>query len=88
MRRMLLPSEYPRLTKAELYARLAAGAQSGTTVVTPNQRLAVELKRQFDDTQAGRGLNLWDSADILSFSAYVERAYEDLRCFVASAQQH
>ena len=78
MRRMLLPSEYPRLTKAELYARLAAGAQSGTTVVTPNQRLAVELKRQFDDTQAGRGLNLWDSADILSFSAYVERAYEDL----------
>ncbi|HUF79944.1 MAG TPA: PD-(D/E)XK nuclease family protein [Burkholderiales bacterium] len=58
---------------ADLAQRIAAGA----TVVTPNRRLALSLKREFDDAQAKCGLTAWESADILPFSAFVERAYED-----------
>ncbi len=56
---------------------LAAGLKTGVTVITPNRRLAVALKREFDGTQANRGIAIWESADILPFSAFVERLYED-----------
>lgn len=56
---------------------LAAGLNAGVTVITPNRRLAIALKREFDEGQAGRGITAWHSADILPFSAFVERLYED-----------
>ncbi|HTD91144.1 MAG TPA: hypothetical protein VK663_10810, partial [Burkholderiales bacterium] len=56
---------------------LSHAIASGATVVTPNHRLALALKREFDDAQAAAGLLVWNSADILPFSAYVERIYED-----------
>ena len=74
---MSAAAEFPRFTKAEAFARLAEGLQAGVTVVTPNRRLALALKREFDDAQAGRGLAVWESADILPLTAFVERAYED-----------
>ena len=74
---MSAASEFPRATKAEVFARLAGGLEAGVTVVTPNRRLAAALKREFDDAQAGRGLAVWESADILPLTALVERAYED-----------
>ncbi len=73
---MSAAAEFPRATKAEVFARLAEGLQAGVTVVTPNQRLALALKREFDDAQAARGLAVWESADILPLTALVERAYE------------
>ena len=64
-------------TRREVFARLAEGSAAGLTVVTPNRRLALALKRAFDELQAARGLAAWDAADILPITAFVERAYED-----------
>ncbi|HLX24761.1 MAG TPA: PD-(D/E)XK nuclease family protein [Usitatibacter sp.] len=46
-------------------------------MLTPNLRLARALAREFDREQAGRGLSTWESADILTFGAFVQRAWED-----------
>ena len=65
------------LTGKELFERLAEGLAAKLTVVTPNRRLAQELARAFDRAQAAKGLPVWESADILPLSAFVERLYED-----------
>src|SRR3954469_8823139 len=65
------------LAKPELFARLAAGAAAQSTVVTPNRRLAQALAREFDDFQIARGLKVWEAPDILPFSAFVGRLYEE-----------
>ena len=65
------------LSKPELFARLAEGLAGGVTVVTPNRRLAQALAREFDAAQAVQGRSAWESADILPYSAFVERCYED-----------
>jgi probable DNA repair protein len=65
------------LTKQELFARLAGGHAARATVVTPNQRLAQELGREFYASQIGRGLAVWEDADILPLAAFVERLRED-----------
>jgi probable DNA repair protein len=77
MRRMSAAAEFPRFTKADVFARLAGGVEAGVTVVAPNQRLALTLRQEFDDARAAQGLTVWASADILPFTAFVERAYED-----------
>ncbi|TAK67301.1 MAG: PD-(D/E)XK nuclease family protein [Betaproteobacteria bacterium] len=68
---------YAALSKAQLFARLAEGLAGGVTVITPNQRLAQSLEREFDAAQAAQGRSAWESADILSYSAFVQRCYED-----------
>ncbi len=73
MRRMLLAP----LGKPELFTRLAAGHAAGITVITPNQRLAQALASEFDRAQIAQGRKVWETADILPFTAFVERAYED-----------
>jgi probable DNA repair protein len=65
------------LSKAQLYARLAEGLAGGVTVITPNQRLAQALAREFDATQAAQGRSAWESADILPYAAFIQRCYED-----------
>ena len=74
---MSATTEFPSITKAQVFARLAEGLKACATVVTPNRRLALALRREFDDAQTASGLAAWDSADILPFSAFVERAYDD-----------
>jgi len=69
--------DYAVLSKAQLFARLAQGLAGGVTVVTPNQRLAQALAREFDAVQAAEGRNAWESADILPYPAFVLRCYED-----------
>jgi probable DNA repair protein len=56
---------------------LAQRVAAGCVVITPNRRLAARLKQQYDTWQAGSGRLAWQSADILAFSAFIERAYED-----------
>jgi probable DNA repair protein len=70
-------SRLPGVTQSQLFARLAAGLAAGATVLTPNRRLALALKQQFDAAQAAQGLAAWDAADILPLTAFVERAYQD-----------
>ncbi|MBE0621869.1 MAG: PD-(D/E)XK nuclease family protein [Burkholderiales bacterium] len=66
------------LSKPELFARLAEGLAGGVAVVTPNRRLAQALAREFDAGAAAQGRSAWESADILPYSAFVERCFEDL----------
>jgi probable DNA repair protein len=70
--------DYPTVSKAQLFARLAEGLAGGVTVVTPNQRLAQALSREFDAAQTAQGRSAWESADILPYAAFVQRCYEDL----------
>jgi len=65
------------IDKNDLFARLAAGSGARITVVTPNRRLAQALAAEFGRFQVASGRPVWESADILPFSAFVERAYED-----------
>jgi ATP-dependent helicase/nuclease subunit B len=65
------------LSRDELFARLALGRAGGTTVVTPNRRLAQTLAAAFDRRQQASGLAVWETADVLPYAAFVERLYED-----------
>jgi len=57
---------------------LAQRVAAGCVVVTPTRRLAAHLKRQYDAQQVASGQLAWPTADILPFSALVERAYGDV----------
>ena len=65
------------LSKPELFGRLAQGHAAGITVLTPNRRLSEALVAEFDAWQIGRGLAVWEAADILPYPAFVERLWED-----------
>ena len=56
---------------------LAQRIEAGCAVVTPNRRLAAHLKHEHDARQVRAGKSAWPAADILPFSAFVERAYGD-----------
>ncbi|HEY7761018.1 MAG TPA: PD-(D/E)XK nuclease family protein [Burkholderiales bacterium] len=47
--------------------------ESGATLVTPNRRLARDLARRFNRAQIGAGRGAWPSADVLPWSAWLER---------------
>lgn len=49
----------------------------GVTVVTPNRRLAQALKNAFNRDQSHRQKSVWRSADILPFTSFLERIYQD-----------
>ena len=72
-----MPGESATIAKTDLFARLAAGHAAGITVVTPNRRLSQVLKSEFDSCQAGKGLAVWEDADILPLEAFVGRCHED-----------
>ena len=74
---MIVGAKFPVVQKRELFAHLARGHSAGIAVVTPNRRLAQELGREFDEGQTAKGLEVWETADILPFGAFVERLYED-----------
>jgi len=61
----------------EVVVNRIAGLKAGDTVVTPNRRLAITLRREFDRIQTAQGISAWASADILPVSAFIERIYED-----------
>ncbi len=54
---------------------LLASLENGATLVTPNQRLALHLQRQFDSAQQSAGRSVWPTPDILPLSAFIERSY-------------
>jgi ATP-dependent helicase/nuclease subunit B len=64
---------------AAVDAALAAGA----TVVTPNRRLARELKRGFDrsrqqQAECGQALAVWPAADVLPWEAWLIRGRDEV----------
>jgi ATP-dependent helicase/nuclease subunit B len=70
---MSVISQFPQIRLNEVFERLDAGA----TVITPNRRLALALKDKFNNHQISQQNIVWNSADILPFSALIERIYLD-----------
>ena len=56
---------------------LAQRIEAGCVVVTPNRRLAAYLQREYNRAQRAARRAVWSTAEILPFSAFVERAYGD-----------
>ena len=56
---------------------LAQRIDAGCVVVTPNRRLTAHLQREYNRAQLAAGRAVWPTADMLQFSAFVERAYGD-----------
>ncbi len=67
--------EFAELAHGELLGALASG--EGTTVLTPNRRLAQALRSDFDQAQAASGRASWPTADILPFDAFVRRVWDE-----------
>ncbi|HXC39073.1 MAG TPA: hypothetical protein VN667_09000, partial [Burkholderiales bacterium] len=74
---MSAPTPFTPLSHAQVLDLLAEGHAGGTTVVTPNARLAQSLARDFDAAQAARGALAWETADVLPLATLVARLYED-----------
>ena len=55
-----------------------AALDGGTTLLTVNNRLAVELRARYDRAQLAAGRRVWPSADILPFGAWLGRLYQQL----------
>lgn len=59
-------------------AALAELIAVGATVVTPNRRLAREIKRLFDARQLAAGRAVWPAADVLPWDAWLVRCYLEI----------
>ena len=66
-------SSFPQIPLNEVFERLDIGA----TVITPNRRLALAFIDKFNNRQISQQNIVWPSADILPFSALIERIYLD-----------
>ena len=74
---MTTAATFPAITRDEVFAQLAQSPAGDITVVTPNHRLALALQREFGDFQVAQGKALWESADILPWSGFLERAWHE-----------
>jgi probable DNA repair protein len=72
-----MPLEPLAIPVTELFTLLAGGHAARVTVVTPNRRLARSLLERFDASREGAGLTAWETADILSIDAYLQRHREE-----------
>ena len=70
--------EFPQVSLANIFSRLSDGLEAGVTIVTPNRRLALVLKRKFESNQIAQGHTIWDTPDILPITAFIERIYKDI----------
>jgi probable DNA repair protein len=66
-------SPFPQIPFNEVVKRISAGI----TVITPNRRLALALKEKFNQHQISQRMAAWHSADVLPFTALIERIYLD-----------
>lgn len=74
---MAAAAAFQVISHDEVFVRLSQAPAGRVSVVTPNQRLSVALQREFDSSQAGQGKTLWESADILPWSGFLERAWHE-----------
>lgn len=65
--------QFSEISLHEVLNRLRADA----TVVTPNRRLALTLTRKFDQVYTRSDVAAWHTADVLPFSAFLEKIYFD-----------
>ncbi len=54
---------------------LSEALEQGATVVTANQRLSRNLAMRFAVLQQGRGVKVWETPDVLPWSAWIARSW-------------
>src|SRR3989440_5492317 len=59
-------------------SRLLAALAAGSTVVTPNKRLARTLVATYDNAQRAAGRRTWPAARTLPWSAWLEQLWNDV----------
>ena len=69
--------EFPQVTLTDVFNQFSIGINS-SVVVTPNQRLAMVLRREFNSYQVTQGSIAWRTPDILPITAFIERTYEEI----------
>ena len=72
-----MPPEPPRISRLELFRRLAEGHAARLVVLVPNRRLAASLQADFDRLQLAAGRVSWEAPDILPFATFLERCHEE-----------
>jgi len=72
-------AHFLKISHDDVFARLTQSPAGSICVVTPNQRLSLALQREFGEFQTASGKVLWESADILPWSGFLERACQDAR---------
>ncbi len=73
------------IDRTGLFECFRQGHGARLTVVTPNQRLAQALLRDFDRQQLAAGLTAWEAPDVLPWNAFLERAHEEAGYLVGPA---
>ena len=71
-------ASYAEAAALELSSRHLDVLATGATVITPNRRLALYLKSEYDTAQARSGKAVWPSADALPYGAFLERTWQEL----------
>ena len=69
--------EFPQVTLTDVFNQFSIGLNS-SVVVTPNRRLAMVLRREFNSYQVTQGRIAWSTPDILPITAFIERSYEEM----------
>lgn len=70
---MVNSSQFSYISQKEAFKRINAGA----AVITPNRRLALTLKTQFNSHQIQQKISVWHTVDVVPFAAFIERMYLD-----------
>jgi probable DNA repair protein len=60
-----------------MFAELIQQLVRGATVVTPNRRLAAALRRAYDLSSRQQGRSAWAAADVLPWTAWLERTFRE-----------
>lgn len=76
---MSAAAQFLKIAHDEVFDRLTQSPAGSISAVTPNQRLSLVLQREFGERQTASGKVLWESADILPWSGFLERACQDAR---------
>ncbi|SMN12018.1 RecB family exonuclease [uncultured Candidatus Thioglobus sp.] len=59
-----------------MYAEMIQAIAQGFTIVTPNKRFARVLQTQYIKTQLAQQKQVWETADVLPWAAYVQRLWQ------------
>lgn len=62
-----------------MYGSLLDALESGTTLVTANNRFARTLRHAYEDRQCSAGAVVWRTPDVLSWSAWLRRLWTEAR---------
>ena len=66
-----------QITQQEGYwANVVDALDRGVSVVTGNRRLAGAISHAFEQREIGQGLEVWVTPDVLPWSAWLQRCWE------------